>query len=418
MPSHTIDDALTYYPGNEELLFKKAGVLEAIPEICNEASLISKQLLQKYPNSRLYLVSFVEQSLEAGRVSMQYDDYYNTIRILKEVLEQQPDNVDALNYIINLETADKQFDSALAEVDVALHYYPDSKDFLFKKSSVLAEAKRFREAYAISGDMYNNYPYNIRYRTAYKDQLLGSGREYLADNQQDSALIEFNRALTIAPNDTLALYYTISLLMDRKENDTAMSLIQRGRYMYPNNPYFLLKRAQVYENEREWNDAWLSADTLSRMEPYDTKITEYAEYLYSKRLKNEFGFAYLHSTITDTTHRTINGLATVQYTRFLKNGSITARVNYAGRFTGNGYQYEAEAYYTIAKRLGLYGIASYSPDNLIFPALRFGFSVSFNFNKGWTVELGARYLSALDSGKYYAGVAGISKDYKDMSFGH
>lgn len=413
---HVIDDALTYYPGNEELLFKKAGVLEAYQKYA-EAALISKQLLQKFPESRQYLVSFVEQSLEAGKESMQYDDYYNTIRILQEVLDVQPDNVDALNYIINLETADKQFDSALAHVDLALHYYPDSKDFLFKKSSVLADAKRFREAYAISGDLYNNYPYNIRYRTAYKDQLLGSGREYLADNKKDSALIEFNHALSITPKDTLALYYTINLLMDTKSNDSALVLIGRGRSLYPNNTFFLLKRAQVYEDQKEWKDAWLSADTLTKMIPFDAKIADYAEYLYSKTLKNEFGFFYLHSTFTDTTSRTINGLATVQYTRFFKNGSITARVNYAGRFTGTGFQYEAEAYYTIAKRLGLYGIASYSPDNLIFPAYRYGFSVSFNFNKGWTPELGIRYLSALDSGKYLAGIAGLTKEFKEMAIG-
>ena len=411
---HTIDDALTYYPGNEELLFKKAGVLEAYQHYA-EAALISKQLLQKYPNSRQYLVSFVEQSLEAGRQSMQYDDYYNTIRILKEVLEKQPDNVDALNYIINLETADKQFDSALAHADLALHYYPDSKDFLFKKSSVYADAKRFRDAYAISGDLYNNYPYNIRYRTAYKDQLLGSGKDYLSNNNQDSALIEFYRALAIAPNDTLPLYYTINLLVDRKQYDTAMVLIERGRSLYPNNPFFLLKRAQVYESEQKWNDAWLSADTLAKMEPYDLKLLDYAEYLYSKRLKNEFGFFYLHSKIMDSVNSKINGIATVQYTRRFKNGSVVARVNYAGRYNGIGFQYEAEAYYNIAKKLGLFGIASYSPDKVIFPTYRFGLSISFNFKKGWEAELGGRYLKA-DSGTYYAGVVGLSKELKDMFF--
>jgi len=413
---HVVDEALTYYPGNEELLFKKAGILEQYGKFA-EAALISKQLLQKYPNSRQYLVGFVEQSLEAGRQSMQYDDYYNTIRILREVLDTQPDNVDALNYIINLETADKQFDSALVHVNQALHYYPDSKDFQFKKSSVLADAKRFQEAYAISGELYNNYPYNIKYRTAYKDQLLGSGKQYLADNKNDSALSEFYRALEVAPKDTLALFYTINLQMAMGQTDTALALINRGRMYYPNTTFFLQKRAQLYESLRQWNDAYLSADTLSRMMPWDAETVTYAEYLYSKRLKNELGFFYLHSIFMDSTNKRVNGMATVQYTRFFKNGGITARVNYAGRFTGTGFQYELEGNYTIARRLGIYAVGAYSPDNFIFPAYRFGLSLSWAFNKGWTVDIGGRYLSALDSGTYTAGVLGITKDWKDITMG-
>jgi tetratricopeptide (TPR) repeat protein len=70
---HVIDEALTYYPGNQELLFKKSALLESYQKYA-DAALISKQLLQKYPDSRQYLVSFIEQSLEAGRQSMQYDD--------------------------------------------------------------------------------------------------------------------------------------------------------------------------------------------------------------------------------------------------------------------------------------------------------------------------------------------------------
>lgn len=412
---HTIDEALTYYPGDQRLLYKKAATLEAYQKYA-DAAMISKQLLQRYPESHQYLVAFVEQSLQASRQSMQYDDYYGTIGVLNEVLQRQPENVDALNYMINIQSAYKQYDSALAYADQALRFYPEDKDFLLKKSSVLAEAKRYQEAYAISGMLHENYPYNIRFKNAYVDQLLGSGKQYLSNNESDQALQEFFKALAISPNDTLPLYYTINVLIDKGQNDSALILVDRGRALYPNNPYFLQKRAQIYENQQKWEDAWKAADTLAKLTPWDIKAVDYSEYLYSRRLKNEVGFFYLRSKIMDSTNTVINNVATVQYTRRFGKGSITARVNYAGRYTGTGFQYELEGYYTFAKRVGLYLVGAYSPDGTIFPTTRFGGSLTFFLNKGWSVELGGRYLKA-DSGALISGLLGVSREFKDMSTG-
>lgn len=409
-----IDEALTYYPGDERLLFKKSGTLEAYGKFA-DAALISKQLLQRYPERRQYLVSFVEQSLQAGRQSMLYDDYYGTVAILREVLDKQPSNMDALNYIVNIESANKQYDSALYYADQALRYFPEDKDMLLKKSSILAESGRFQEAYAISGQLYANYPYNIRFRNAYVDHLLSSGKQYLANSNQDSALIEYSKALTIAPNDTLPLFYTIALLIDRGENDTALALIERGRRLYPNNPFFLFKKANVYENQQKWNDAYKAADTLSKANPLDAKYLDYVQYLDSRRARNEIGIFYLRSKITDTLRIVNNNVGTVQYTRRFKFGQITARVNYAGRFSGTGFQYEGEAYLNPTKKFTIYAVGAYSRATLIFPNIRAGLSLSYLFNKGWTGEIGGRYLNAFN-GTIYSGLASIGRDYKDYYF--
>lgn len=433
---HTIDEALTYYPGNEEYLFRKAATLEAYQHY-SEAALISKQLLSRYPNSRKYLVAFVEQSLQASRQSMQYDDYYGTIPILQEILEKQPDNADALNYIINLYAANKNFDSSVYYADQALTYYPDNRDFKLKKSSVLAEAGRFEEALALSSDLYNNYPYNLKYRGTYVDQLTGYGKQFLAGNKKDEALTQFNKALEVAPKDTLPLYYTINLLMDMTKWDEALNLIARGRSLYPNNPYFLLKRAQIYENQLNWNDAWLAADTLLRITPNDPTVIDYTEYLYSRRLKNEIGFSYLHTKIIDSNASHVNHIGTVQYTRNFKNGNIGARVDYAGRFTGTGFFFGLEGNYTIAKLIGINLSGSYNPqkrystgiledksglsDPGIFPLYRVAGALTLYLKKGWAVELGGRYLKSdsgiYNTGQFLAGMLGLAKEHKDMYFG-
>ncbi len=428
---HVIDEALTYYPGDDQYLYRKASTLEAYQHY-SEAALISKQLLTKYPDSRKYLVAFVEQSLQASRQSMQYDDYYGTLTILQEVLERDPKNADALNYIINIEAANKNFDSAVYYSDQALQYYPDNKDFQLKKSSVLADAQRYDEATAISGNLYANYPYNMKYRNAYVDQLCGYGKQYLTSNKKDDALIQFKKALEVAPKDTLPLFYTINLLMDMTKYDEALTLIGRGRQLYPNNPYFLLKKAQIFENQGDYNEAWKSADSLLKITPNDATVLDYTEYLYSRRLKNEFGFFYLHTKIIDTNASHVNHIGTVQYTRYFKNGSLAARVQYAGRLTGTGYQFDLEGSYTIAKLVGINLAGSYAPhknfgsskgisDIGIFPLFRLSGTLSFYFKKGWAVDLGGRYLKAENfdttSGEFASGMLGISKEHKEMYMG-
>ena len=415
----TLDEALEHRPNDEQLLFKKASILEASQHYADAAA-ISGQLLQRYPDNRQYLVSLVEQSLAAGRQSMQYDDYYNTIKVLKNVLDKQPDNVDALNYMINIQTALKQYNAALLYVDQALQYYPESTDFLFKKSLVLAEAKKFQAAYTISGELYTNYPYNVRFKGAFVDQLVGSGKQYMNNGNPDSALVEFNKALEVSPTDTLPLFYTIGLLNDRKKYDSALVLIDRGRSYYPNNPYFLAKRATILESQKKWREAWLSEDTLLKMNPFDPKVVDYTGFLYSHTLKNEIGLFYLHALLEDSSgKRQVSGIATAQYTRRWDGGSITGRINYAGRYNGTGYQFEAEANINHNKKWYSYGVAAYSPNDNIFPDWRLGYSLFHSFNKGYTGELGIRYLfvTVFNDATYITPVVSLSKEVNDFYLG-
>ncbi|GAA4468954.1 hypothetical protein GCM10023093_27580 [Nemorincola caseinilytica] len=410
----TIDEALASYPDDEHLLFKKAVVLDGYQRYADAAA-ISKQLLEAHPENRQYLASLIEQSLAAGRQAMQYDDYYNTLKVLRDVLDKQPDNIDALNYIINVESAIKDYDSALYYVDQGLRYYPDSKDLLFRKSLVYADAKQYKTAYEISGPLYKAYPYNIRYRAAYMEQHLGAGREYLEKSNKDSALVEFYEALSVAPKDTIPLYHTINLQIDMKQYDTAIALLNRGRAFFPQNYFFLHRKAEVLEAQGKYEEAWRTADTLAKMSQRPGYV-DYAALLYARRLKNEIGLFYLHSKIIQaaTLPPIINSIATVQYGRYIKKGVVYLRMNYAGRLTGTGYQFEGETYYNHSKKFFSHLAIAYSPTSLVFPGLRLAYSGNIALSNGYTVELGARYLQLQNNSTSTSPVVGLSKEVGDF----
>ena len=407
------DDALAYYPADEQLLFKKSVILYEYQRYADAAA-ISKALVEKHPENKQYLGALIEQSLAAGRQSMQFDDYHNTLITLHEVLDRQPGNVDALNYIINVYSSIRKYDSALYYADQGIHYYPDSKEFLFRKALVYADAQQYQTAYSITGELFSQYPYNARYRSAYIDELLGSGRQYIVYNQPDSALIEFYKAIDIAPNDTPTMFCTINLLYDMKQYDTALAIIDRGRRFYPTNPFFLRKKAEVLEGMKLYDEAWRNADTLAKMYP-EFRYRDYAQHLFARRLRNEIGLFYLHSKIVDASNIIkINSLATAQYTRYHSKGTLTFRINYAGRNTGTGFQGEAEAYYSHNKAWYSYIVAAYSPvGDSVFPRIRVGYSISHSLDKGYTVEVGGRYLS-LTNGSVISPTAALSRELGDF----
>lgn len=407
-----VDDALGHAPGSEMLLFKKSGILESAGRY-SEAAAISKELTTRYPENRRYQLAFIDQSLAAGRQSMQAEDYEQSVALLKDILVNDPGNTEALQYLINIETGLQQYDTAVYYADQALQHHPDSRDFLFKKASVLNEAGRYAEAYAITGDLYRQYPYIPKFRQAYADQLLASGRRYQNENRPDSALLEYARVLRIAPRDTNALLYTINLLNETKEYDSAMAMTNRALYYYPKNADLWMKKAVVYENRQQYRQASLAMDTSRLYRPYDLRTQDYADYLKSKTLRNEFGLFFLHSSY-DYQDKSAN-IATVQYLRRFRKGSLAGRLNYAGRLQGTGLQVELEGYYNHTPRWYSYGVVAYS-NQIVFPEIRAGYSLFHMFGKVYEAELGARYLRPSDSTNAVSGLASLARYFGDFWF--
>jgi YaiO family outer membrane protein len=137
---------------------------------------------------------------------------------------------------------------------------------------------------------------------------------------------------------------------------------------------------------------------------------DYADYLHSKIMKDQFGMYYLHSSY-DYTDGKYN-IATLEYRHFIKRGSYAARLNYAGRPQGTGLQGEAELYYIHNPKLYSYALATYS-NEVAFAKMRLAYSIFKTFKHNIEGELGIRYLNA-DSSTSISGVASIAKTWKDF----
>ncbi len=402
-----VDYMLTLNPDDEKLILRMSAIHEKLGNR-EEAANLTSELLSRNPDNKKYTNLYIEQRLAAARDYLQQDEPDLAREQLRLVLDLAPENIDALNYLINLESGTHRLDSALYYADRALQITPSSRDLLLKKSSILQDMHRFQEAYGITNQLMVRFPSNSKVRQAYLEQVTGAGREYAARFVYDSALLEYRKVLDLAPADTLALMYSINLLSDKGMYDTALVLVNQGLAYYPNSEYFHMKKAVIMEGKKNFVIASAHADTAYMLHP-SAKNLEYREYLKGQSYRNQFGLFFLKSSFDQGSNANI---ATVEYRRFYNRGNFAARLNFAGRDVGTGYQLDAETYYNHDSSNYSYAVASVA-DGLVFPSLRGGYSFFHNFPK-WEAEIGARYLLTQNDGSVISLVASGAKEFGDF----
>lgn len=403
-----LNTALAAHPSNPRFMMKKSSVLAETGQY-DEAAQIAKELQQRFPGNQRYSTFVTDMHLTAGRLFMQAEEYTLAKGQFDQVLENDPTNLDALNYLVNLESARKQYESAIQYADKALQAYPDNKEMLLKKASVYTDMQRYADANTINKQLMERFPYTTKYRTAYVEGLVAEGLAKWRNNRPDSAFPIFQQALAIDKKDSLALLNSMNILYARGSYDSALVFANEALRYYPNSENFLQRRALNLEGMKDYEGAARAADSLARRYPSaDNK--DYANLMASKGLKNQFGLYYLNSNYDYAS--TNYNIATVEYRRFFKKGSWAARANYAGREQGTGLMGEAELYYTHNKTLYSYALAAFG-NKIVFPQLRLGYSIFKTFGKEIEGELGARYLMT-DSANAITAVTSVAKPFGDF----
>ncbi len=412
------DDALAYQ--NEiirinatvEARFKKANILMDAGRYAEASKLLQK--IYEIEKAPIYKNALIESFLFAAKNAFQQEETDSARLYTLMALHIAPNDTTALNYIINTESGLKNYTQALYWCDKALDRYPASKSFKLKKASVLEGAGLYMEAYKVSYQLIQEYPYSQRIRNVYLNHKLMAGLQYNKNEMPDSAIMEFKAMLNVEPNDTNALYYLAQAYNTQKQYDSSLYYIDAYLQQRPESEQGIFKRAVIFENTRQYDSAAYTMKNLTRRFPDNQSYTNYYDYLHSMTLKDQIGLFWLNSNFDDVALP--SNIVTLHYQHHLKNRNITlnTRLNYAPRRTGNGFQFEGEAFWIHSPKYYSQILADIS-NGVIFPKLKLGYSLFRNFNNGWEGELGLRYLNA-DSLSTLSVTASASKYFKEYWF--
>ncbi|WP_316785367.1 YaiO family outer membrane beta-barrel protein [Pedobacter frigiditerrae] len=247
----------------------------------------------------------------------------------------------------------------------------------------------------------------------YADIRVFLGRVYTWSKKPDSARAEFNYIIDKQPTYEDAYVALGNLEFWNENTDKALIVVNKGLKVVPNSEPLNLLKAKLLNDLKRWEEADVLLVDILKKNPSLTEARSLASRVKENSAKNRVGvnysFIYFDKQFADPWH-----IASVDYSRQTKYGSIAGRVNYANRFNSSGLQFEIDAYPRISNTFYAYVSGGYATEAGVFPKYRAGFSLYANLPHSFEADAGLRYLRFGDNTFIYT--ASIGKYYKNFWF--
>jgi tetratricopeptide (TPR) repeat protein len=193
----------------------------------------------------------------------------------------------------------KKYDLALAAYDKAIELQPDDFVLHVERGDVLRELKRFTEAVTAYDEAIKiqSHPWAYNNRALVYDKL----KDY------PKALADYERALSLNPDDALAYLNRGNVYDELKDYPKALADYERALSLNPDDAQAYLNRGNVYDELKDYPKALADYERALSLNPDDAlayynrgnvyaELKDYpkalADYNQALRINPEFGEAY------------------------------------------------------------------------------------------------------------------------------
>jgi len=247
----------------------------------------------------------------------------------------------------------------------------------------------------------------------YADIRIFLGRIYTWTDEVEKARKEFVQVLekNRGYEDAVLAYGSLEYWNDNSEK--ALGIVEDGIQYNPGSQDLLVLKAKILIDLRRYSEGNETLNYLLKINPKHTDARALSAKIQDVSSKNKIGasydFVYFDERFDDPWH-----LASIDYGRQTKFGSVIARLNYANRFNADGTQFEIDAYPRLSKVFYAYVNGGIAKNDGIFPKYRAGFSLYANLPLAFEADAGFRLLVFNDETWIYT--ASIGKYYKNYWF--
>ncbi|WP_146110046.1 YaiO family outer membrane beta-barrel protein [Salinibacter sp. 10B] len=210
------------------------------------------------------------------------------------------------------------------------------------------------------------------------------------EEQHDQARRELRYVLERDPDHYEALKAIIDVETWSDHPQDALTYANQAREHYPEDPYFMRKRASILQWMGQPDAAATQLNAVLASRPNDDEAREALQSLRQDQMHYTTTLAARRDAFQGS--RTPWTFGAVSVGRSTSIGSITGRVRYAHRFSTSGLQFEVDAYPSLMSGLYAYVSGGVSASS-IFPDYRFGASLYKSLPYSLTGEVGVRHLN-------------------------
>lgn len=307
--------------------------------------------------------------------------YRESLAYVKEWLKQDPNNLQALQYAVNLSFQTKNAAEIKRYAQMGKEAYPEEVYFKIKLAEIEGkDNSNFERIYlAMHQDVLKN-PYNIDLINAFTQVSDDYGNQLIKNKDLDLA---------------------------RKVLDTAL-------YYSPENKTLKYSKGRVFEKLKQYDSAYAYQSVYEPDYLEENQFKQHLYYLNYKSNRNEIGIYHLRSRYGD--EDIISTVSTLEYSFFGTRNTYVGRVNYAGRNPGKGVQIQLEWGRILNERTRFKVDAAWA--NQFFPEIMLNASIyrQLNILNGLEGELGLGYRKLVDDENFLNLVVGATKELDKWRF--
>jgi YaiO family outer membrane protein len=223
----------------------------------------------------------------------------------------------------------------------------------------------------------------------YTDARLLIVRTYMWDGNLESARSELNTILGQSPRQPEALALMADVEYRSGNYDEALRQVQLASANNLTDIPLLIRRAEIYRELGDYRRAHIVLDQVEQIEPSNGDAARVRSTIVTSSQKYALTLAYGHDRFEEI-FDPWNSMY-LELGRKTPVGTVLGRLNYANRFSTDGYQAEIDFYPTFGA--GTYGYLNFGySDSFIFPEYRFGAEIHQSLPAAFEVSAGFRHL--------------------------
>jgi len=252
---------------------------------------------------------------------------------LLKSIQLDPNNVDAKQILVNVELASKHYSSAICYVNELLEVNPYWKGLWRKKIELFKLQGNYEEANRLLKRIIQIYPEDKQLQEDYKYSLQNEINDLRKKSNKSEGIKKINELIKIDGKNPELYNEIINTYISSGDNENALIFINRAIEIFPNDSYYIKKKASVLADLGDHGSALSLLKSKMQSNP-DLKSTYDQMLLNNARFQNQNDPYTLYGGI------------------FAKNPKNKEALNYLlNTSLSRGYYSDAEQYILKAKKL-------------------------------------------------------------------
>lgn len=409
-----IDKLIQLDPNNPDYLLRKSTLYQAM-DLYDDALQITRDLETQFPLEEKYSRVLVEQTIAYARYLMREQRYRSVLPIVEEGLAKDNDNQDLLDLAINASAAIPNYERGIQYGQSALSFYPNNKDFKLKLANLYFLDKQYEKSQNIYDTLRVNYRYDRKIKNAMAEILFFKAKQQEEEGLVEEALVNYDSALALNPNDEGSLKRMVNLHIVQKPNDESLEFINEKLEERPTDNFLKFKKGVVFELLKEYDSAYYYQKFREISDPYEReRWNEALEMLKAAQLKNRIAATYTQASSDSSAFST--SIASLSYNhKYDSKNTFGADVNYAARTSGVGVQggvnYSRIFSPTLYADVGILAGSKFFPKFILYGTAYKG------LDNGYGVNAGLRYNYLQNDVGLISLNLGATKTWEDVWLG-